>query len=413
MIVKNLIRTLVFSIIMFSINTSFAQNEVSLTVIGEGKTKEEAKYNALRSALEQAFGTFISSNTQILNDELIKDEIVSVSSGNIEEFEIKTEVQLPDGTFSNVVDVTVSVVKLKSFFENKGIKVDVQGGAFAVNIRIQKLNESNEVTTIKNMLQTVKKIAQSSYDYTLSVSEPQESDMFKNYYMVDLEVIARLNKNFENIEPIIVNTLDGVSLSLDEVKTYRSQNTDLYVVTLNNNGVWYLRSPQAWSDLVVFMDKMIPYYSTNFKIKSNIIEINCTQAIVEYIQFGHEEKYTQNYNEDSFFILDKIENTVQFIQPNFSSKESIFRVNYDGTSNLGTDYLKEDLRRNRSYARMENLRRENGAILGYINGRINIFNPPDVNFSGYKSVSTTFHLTHHMKLDQIEKLSGYEVIPTR
>lgn len=48
------------------------QNEISLTVIGEGKTKEHAKMNALRNAIEGAFGTFISSNTSVLKDELIK-----------------------------------------------------------------------------------------------------------------------------------------------------------------------------------------------------------------------------------------------------------------------------------------------------------------------------------------------------
>ena len=61
---------------------------VTLTVVGSGKTIEEAKTNALRSAIEQAYGVFVSSNTEILNDELIKDEIVSISSGNIKEFKI-------------------------------------------------------------------------------------------------------------------------------------------------------------------------------------------------------------------------------------------------------------------------------------------------------------------------------------
>ena len=56
---------------------------VTLVVNGTGQTKEEATRNALRSAIEQAFGTFVSANTEVLNDELIKDEIVTVSSGNI------------------------------------------------------------------------------------------------------------------------------------------------------------------------------------------------------------------------------------------------------------------------------------------------------------------------------------------
>ena len=45
-----------------------AENEVTITVSGSGKTQEEAKQSALRSAIEQAFGAFISSKTEVFND---------------------------------------------------------------------------------------------------------------------------------------------------------------------------------------------------------------------------------------------------------------------------------------------------------------------------------------------------------
>ena len=59
--------------------------EITLTVSADGKTKEEATQNALRSAIEQAYGTFVSAKTTILNDELVKDEIVTVSNGSIKD----------------------------------------------------------------------------------------------------------------------------------------------------------------------------------------------------------------------------------------------------------------------------------------------------------------------------------------
>ena len=124
---------------------------VTLTEIGQGKTKEAAKYSALRSALEKAFGTFISSNTTIFKDELVKDEIVSVSSGNIQNFEILSETQMPDGSFSSVVKATVSIGKLTTFCESKGITVEFKGGLFATNIKLQELNKKNEEVVIKNL----------------------------------------------------------------------------------------------------------------------------------------------------------------------------------------------------------------------------------------------------------------------
>ena len=57
------------------INPLRAQDkEVELVVNGDGPTKELATRNALRSAIEQAYGTFVSASTEILNDELVKDE---------------------------------------------------------------------------------------------------------------------------------------------------------------------------------------------------------------------------------------------------------------------------------------------------------------------------------------------------
>ena len=57
--------------LLFSILLQAQPNEVSLVVTGEGATKEEATNNALRSAIEQAFGVFVSANTEILNDEIV------------------------------------------------------------------------------------------------------------------------------------------------------------------------------------------------------------------------------------------------------------------------------------------------------------------------------------------------------
>ena len=59
---------------------SSSNKTTTIVVTGQGKTKYEAQQNALRNAIEQAFGAFISSKTEVLNDSLVKDEIVSVSN---------------------------------------------------------------------------------------------------------------------------------------------------------------------------------------------------------------------------------------------------------------------------------------------------------------------------------------------
>ena len=162
-----------FLIVALAMNVSaYSQDDktVTLVVSGQGKTQDEAKQNALRSAIEQAFGTFISSKTEILNDNLVKDEIVSVANGNIQKFEIISEVQIPNGDYATSLKATVSVTKLTSFVESKGVVVEFKGGLFASNILIQELYEKNETGAISNIVTILKEIASKSFDYSINAS---------------------------------------------------------------------------------------------------------------------------------------------------------------------------------------------------------------------------------------------------
>lgn len=91
-------KKLLLIILLFLPLVSMAQpSEVTLVVIGEGATKEAATNNALRSAIEQTYGVFVSANTEILNDELGRDEIATILSGNIQKYNVIAWVDLPNG----------------------------------------------------------------------------------------------------------------------------------------------------------------------------------------------------------------------------------------------------------------------------------------------------------------------------
>jgi hypothetical protein len=75
-------------LILLNVATSLiAQTDVTITASGSGKTQEESRQSALRSATEQAFGAFISSKTEVFNDQVVADQMASVSSGNIKSYD--------------------------------------------------------------------------------------------------------------------------------------------------------------------------------------------------------------------------------------------------------------------------------------------------------------------------------------
>lgn len=196
---------------------------VTLVVSGDGPTKDEATKQALRSAIEQAFGTFVSANTDILNDDLIRDEIVTISSGNVSDYKEISCLPNKDGSYNVTLEATVSIGKLTSFAKSKGITVDLATGAFAMNMKIRELNKQNEVQAIKDLQTKLRKMSfeYNFFDYSLELSEPYIKG---ENYAVTANIILSPNKNLINFRNEIISTLKALSLTEEEQEEYSRAN---------------------------------------------------------------------------------------------------------------------------------------------------------------------------------------------
>jgi hypothetical protein len=234
---KTLKTAILFSLMLLN-NRFIAQEDktVELTTTGTGKTKEIAIHTALRSAIEQAFGVFISSKTEVLNDELLTDQIISVSNGNIQRFDIISEMPIDDNTsFAVTVKSKVSISKLTSFIESKGIEVEFKGAVFAMNIKQQKLNEESELKAIKEMSAILKNIADRSFDFEVAAEgEPTLSNSNADNWNIPLTISVKLNKNFENYKSYFQKTLSAITMTEAEANNYINLKKPIYSVMLRN-----------------------------------------------------------------------------------------------------------------------------------------------------------------------------------
>jgi hypothetical protein len=226
--------TIIF-LVVFSINglAQESNKDVFITSIGSGKTLEDAKQAALRSATEQAFGAFISAKTEIVNDALIRDEIISVSNGNIKSYEIINQDQLPDGRWGVTIKSVVSVDKLTSFVQAKGIAVEIKGGLFALNVKQQLLNEQGEVKAVSEMVGLLHELMQTAFDYTIKTSDPKSLDDESENWQIPIEVTAKCNKNFDFCTNYFIKTIIALSLSSAEVDSYKSINKKVFPIRIN------------------------------------------------------------------------------------------------------------------------------------------------------------------------------------
>jgi len=203
-------------------NADTTNNEITLIVSGNGSTKEEAIKTALRSAIEQTYGTFVSANTTILDDEIVRDEIVTVSSGNIKEYKEISSIILPNGIQQSTLQVTVNVNSLINYAESKGAECEFAGASFVFNIKQKKLNEKNEIIAVKNLIQTIKELFAEGWDYNIDIKNVNANGK------INSTVTITPNQNAISAINILKSTLESLSLTKTEIDEYRSLEMPVY-----------------------------------------------------------------------------------------------------------------------------------------------------------------------------------------
>ncbi len=210
--------------------TLWAQNEVNLVVSGEGKDKEEATFKALRSAIEQAYGTFVSANTTVLNDQLLADEIVSLSSGNIQKYEYVSENKMPNGNTLVTLSATVSIDKLVSFAESKGMEAELKGSLFAMNIKKKEFDKQAEEKAVENLCKQLETTLPTLFDYEIKLEEPKMG--YDDKVHVEYRIYASVNENMTSFCKNMVNQLYAISLSKKEINDYMKINIEFRCLKL-------------------------------------------------------------------------------------------------------------------------------------------------------------------------------------
>lgn len=164
----------IFAIVMMVLPAAAeAPQEVTLTVTSDGPTKEDATKNALRTAIEQAYGAFVSANTTILNDELVKDEIVTVSNGSIKDYKEITSAQTPNGSYNITLSATVSLPNLISYAKSHGSECEFAGNIFGMEMKLFKIQKENELKALYNSIPVIEAMIRNSIRWNMEVEEPR------------------------------------------------------------------------------------------------------------------------------------------------------------------------------------------------------------------------------------------------
>lgn len=351
--------------------------EVTLVTSGSAPTEEEATLLALRSAIEQTFGTFVSANTTILNDEIVKDEIVSVSKGNVKEYEKLYVNALPNGQVSVGVKATISISKLISYAKSKGSTAEFAGQTFAMNIKLMELREKNTIEAYKNMCLEAEQLVNSGcFEYVIELGDPQ----IKNVYGYKLYVDKNGSYEYDDkrkvnddgyllpvtikvistpitscIYNLLNNTINSLMLTSKEVEYYEKQGFKMYSY---QSGYVYDKPYSRYEELNPLLpvrDKeIISAIDKRLKIKTfcsflNYILVDPTNSSF-YIQWKSISATDNVYLLKPFYLGEHYRNnSLWFIDSNGYTSTSVyydkFQFDVEGYvlhNSLSEDYRKEN-----------------------------------------------------------------------
>ncbi len=192
-----------------------AEGEKKVIADGYGATSEDALQNALQNAVEQAAGAYVSSITEIENDEIIKDEVLSLSHGFIREYRKLSENQFED-EYKVVVAAIIVEKQMIERLEASGLKVTYNASGLVSDLKEWDNMKENEYKMAKALFDVHEmKNYGIIWNYNIRVGEPQRRG---DNYTVKGTVSATTNPNYTAEVLNLKNILSELALETEQMK---------------------------------------------------------------------------------------------------------------------------------------------------------------------------------------------------
>lgn len=233
---------------------SFAQ-DLPINVEGKGKTCQEARNDALRNAVNKAYGSTINSKTEINNNELILDVTEMITIGNVLKYDEIKPCFEKNGTFSTLLTVTVSQTELKKFIEGKGKSISISGELLKQKSDQELASKNAEISIVENILLQLESFTIDPFDYEISIGQITIKD--GKYCSLPADITIKTNINLYNAYLKLVKDIERISINLTDQNFRRVTLKETNFPLTINSKVYYLRSSKSIDLINRFYNKII------------------------------------------------------------------------------------------------------------------------------------------------------------
>lgn len=164
--------------------------------------RDDAIDDALRKAVQQALGTYLSSETLVQNYQMVEDNILTWTHGYVKNYKVVSERQLDPSTYQVVVEADIRMDDLKSDAESlQNLLAKMGNPRMMIMIQERNIGENYQ--------------GQGYFDVDMTSAETAMNDIFlqKGIEVVDPSVIKRKMKKQEALAALAGNLKAAASIA--------------------------------------------------------------------------------------------------------------------------------------------------------------------------------------------------------
>jgi hypothetical protein len=198
-----------------------------IRVLGTGSTKEEAKNDGFKTAIEIAVGSALLSHRQVRDDRLVRDEIVKYSAGYVDNYKIIDDSKTNTGYYL-VMDVHVKSSRIHERLLSGNIdEKNVNGDKLATQYETY-LNQQESADKLIDVL------IQEWPAKAFTIKQGKQEFLINEKRESILKIPVEMTMNFS-----YVNALDEALQKINQRKTYSPIKIGVAVKPPNNTLVGY------------------------------------------------------------------------------------------------------------------------------------------------------------------------------
>jgi hypothetical protein len=203
---------------------------------GVGNNYQEALGMALTNGLTQSFGAYITSETIIEGDDVVKDEISRLTQGNILDYEVISERVVGNEVY---LDVEIRVSKEQSVdFMNKveeasGKSISFDADKWSLNVKQKQKSDSVERELIRALESSLESKFEGVVDFSMDASEVNYQGI---QAIVTIQCRAKTNHNITSLSTYIVKSLEEIALTSQEKKSRDALGLNSHSIAMIANG---------------------------------------------------------------------------------------------------------------------------------------------------------------------------------